>query len=240
VEETTGRALHIGAAVRPQGALHSGTIGCFARRDGVLHLVTCDHVIKSLPVPEAGPWRVFPPLGAGVDALAVFEGASLASAADARADLAAARVLGAVAAADLVRLPAPLPRTRRRLLRGLAPARAEREVLIWSASAGAYQGGRVAAARSAATWAHGKYGPRRFAAQFAVAIDAAFVPAVGDSGGPVLGADGRLVGFLAALACTVTERGVCLVHCVPAIPCLAQLDLQPLVAPVGGPKRRRK
>ena len=101
-------------------------------------------------------------------------------------------------------------------------------MLIWSARAATYQPGFIVRAKTRAAWSHGKYGPRQFEQQFGVAIDHSFVPEIGDSGGPVLTVDARLVGFLAALSCVVTEAGNCIAHCVPAIPCLRLLGLRAL------------
>ena len=118
-----GSVVKIGGKVRPEGSLSCGTIGCLTERDGVVHLVTCDHVIKTPATPEAGPWSLYAEFdGTEQKPIAEFRGLSLADSEMVIADLAAAAVLETVP---------PMPNLP---VLDLAPVRVGDEVDIWGAA----------------------------------------------------------------------------------------------------------
>src|SRR5512139_2382110 len=87
--------LASGDRIRPYVAIHYGTAGCFGRdKTGAVFLLTCDHVVKTLTVPETGPWKIYFPLDHSFrNKIALFEGKSLVKAQKAIADVAAVRTL---------------------------------------------------------------------------------------------------------------------------------------------------
>lgn len=217
----------IGRSVRPEGSLAYGTIGCLARKDGVPHIVTCDHVVNTLGAPEEGPVMLFPLFDSTPRApIGVFQGLSLASPPESVADLAAAPLVGRTPKEPSL-LPAPLGGGKARDLTGVVLPTEGAEVHLWGARTGGYHSGRIIAASSRERLPHPKYGPQVFELQVAIQIDPSFLPEVGDSGGPILSGAGELVGFLSGgpLACRVEESGRCIAFGVPAHEALERLGL---------------
>lgn len=222
----------VGGSVRPAGSLAFGTIGCLAMRKGVVHLVTCDHVIRRLGTPESGPLRLYPRFdGSPANPIAEFRGLTLTSREAPVADLAAAPLLGPPPA-EPSRLPPASPRAEAREMTDTAPVAEGQRVRIWGARTAAYHTGRIVAERSRERLPHPRYGSLLFEMQFAMQIDPTFLPEVGDSGGPVLTEGGRLVGFLSGgpLTCRVTEAGECIAYGVPAREALGRMRLEAIVS----------
>lgn len=227
----TSEPVAIGRPVRPEGSLAFGTIGCLARKDGVVHIVTCDHVLNLLGTPEGGPVPLHGEMGpAGNGPLAIFRGLSLVSISRSVADLAAAPIVNPPPP-DLGLLPEPLPGTGRERLAGVTPPAEGMKVWTWGARSRGYHEGRIAAALSGEILPHPKYGPRRFELQMAVQVDPEFIPEVGDSGGPILAASGHLVGFLAGgpQFCRIEAPDRCVAYGVPGASALERLGLEAIV-----------
>lgn len=223
--------VSIGSPVRPEGALAFGTIGSLATRDGTHYLVTCDHVIRRLGTPEGGPLKLYPRFeGTPTPPIAEFRGLTLTSADSPVADLAAAALLVPIPEVPS-RLPGPSPGEVGGRVEGVAAVEEGTPVRIWGARSGVYHSGRVFSERTRERLPHPRYGSLRFDLQFAVRIDPSFLPEVGDSGGPILTDDDRLVGFLSGgpLSCTVTGTGDCIAYGVPAREALDRLGLWAIV-----------
>lgn len=224
-------SIGIGRPIRPDGALAFGTTGCLARKGGVVHVVTCDHVINTLGAPEGGPVTLFPKFGSSPQSpIAEFRGLSLVTASSSVADLAAAP-LALPEPPEPSLLPEPLPGTGMRHVTGLIPPHEGMEVSIWGARTEGYHRGSIFAAASEEVLPHPKYGARRFDLQMAIRIDPAFIPEVGDSGGPILTGTGRLVGFLAGgpQSCRIEAPDLCIAFGIPAAEALQRLGLAAIV-----------
>lgn len=221
-------SLHVGDRIRPWGGVSFGSLGFFCRDDaGTIFVATCDHVVKTLSTPEAGPLKLYFPLGASYRRkVAVYEGRSLALAGWPMADFSIARALLDVTAPTA--LPAPLPETGIASFTGMARPVAGDRVLLWGARTGSYHSGEVVQASSGHSWPHGKYGVVRYERQFSVRVSGAYTPELGDSGGYVVTPAGELVGLLAALSGVVSEAGDPVVHCVPVQECCEFLGVRPL------------
>lgn len=208
--------VKMGGKVRPEGSLSCGTIGCLAERDGVVHLVTCDHVVKTPATPEAGPWNLYAEFdGTDQKPIAEYRGLSLADPEMVIADLAAAAVLGTVP-------PGPnLP------VIDLAPVRIGEEVDVWGGASLQPIHGTIVKETSDAILPHPRYGDVPFQFQFAIRVDPRRLPRLGDSGGPVIRDGKHLVGFLMAGPSYCKRRGSeCLAFGVPAGEALEALGLR--------------
>jgi hypothetical protein len=208
--------VKMGGKVRPEGSLSCGTIGCLAGRDGAVHLVTCDHVLKTPATPEAGPWNLYPEFdGTDPKPIAEYRGLSLADSEMVIADLAAAAVLVTVP-------PSPnLP------VLGLAPVRAGDEVDIWGAASLRPIHARIVKEASDAILPHPRYGDVPFQLQFALHVDPRRFPRQGDSGGPIIREGKHLVGFLMAGPSYCRRKGSeCTAFGVPAGEALEALGLR--------------
>jgi hypothetical protein len=208
--------VKMGGKVRPEGSLSCGTIGCLAERDGVVHLVTCDHVVKTPATPEAGPWSLYPEFdGTEQKPIAEYRGLSLADPEMVIADLAAAAVL------------VPSPPAPNLPVLDIAPVRVGDEVDIWGAASLRPIHGRVVKEASGAILPHPRYGDVPFQFQFAMEIDPRRLPRQGDSGGPVIRDGKQLVGFLMAGPSYCKRTGsACMAFGVPAGKALEALGLR--------------
>lgn len=218
----------VGQPVRPGGSLTFGTIGCLAEKDGEAHLVTCDHVIRTLGSPETGPLLLYPPFdGTASEPMAEFRGLSLSSPEEPVADMAAATLL-VPPPTDPGLLP---PGSEDAAIGGLVAPEEGMEVRIWGARTRAYHRGRIASIRSERPLPHPRYGLLEFELQFSIEIDSAFLPEVGDSGGPIIAPGGRLVGILTSgpHSCTVMENHRCIAYGVPALEGLKRLGLEAML-----------
>jgi hypothetical protein len=207
--------IKMGGKVRPEGSLSCGTIGCLAEQDGAVHLVTCDHVIKTPATPEAGPWSLYAEFdGTHQKPIAEYRGLSLADSEMVIADLAAAAVLETIH-------PGPnLP------VRDLAPVRVGDEVDIWGAATLQPIHGTIVKEASDAILPHPLYGDLPFQFQFAIRVDPRRLPRQGDSGGPVIRDGKHLVGFLMAGPSYCKRTGSeCMAFGVPAGEALEALGL---------------
>lgn len=215
----------MGSKVRPDQAGNYGTLGCFAfdnsRR---LHLLTCDHVLKYAIVPEDGPWDIYFPFDDEYqEKIALFEGISLVTLNDRRADIAAARVMAEVADPSL--LPEKLPDSRLDRFAGLADPNAGDEVFIWGARTGQYHPGIVLEKDKSYSWPHEKYGTIAYEYQFSVSVERGVAPEVGDSGGYVITRSAMIVGLLASISNIDGGPGGSIAHCVPLGISLRDLNL---------------
>lgn len=221
--------LGIGNRVRPYGAINFGTAGCFGKdKNGQVFLITCDHVIKTLAVPEEGPWKIYFPFNHPFkEKIAVFEGRSLITKEKTLADISAVRTLLDVPHPSF--LPQPTPVVGITRIMGITEPAPGVEVLLWGARTEAYHSGVILSSTNKYAWPHGKYGTVTYDQQFSVSIKPDFIPEVGDSGGYVITTSGELVGLLAALSGVVTDAGSTIIHCVPLKNCLQLLNLQILL-----------
>jgi hypothetical protein len=224
-----GVELGIGSRVRPYGIINFGTAGCFGKDErGQVFLITCDHVIKTLAVPEEGPWKIYFPFNHPFkEKIAVFEGKSLITKRETIGDITALRTLVDVPRPSL--LPQPVPVNGITRVIGFTEPLPGIEVLLWGARTEGYHPGVILSSSKKYAWPHGKYGTVTYDLQFSVSIIPDFIPEVGDSGGYVITTRGELVGLLAALSGVVTDAGNTIIHCVPLKNSFQLLNLQILL-----------
>ena len=211
--------LQIGTRIRPEGGILTGTLGCLAvNASGDTCLITCDHVLKTIYTPAAGPWNIHLHLNARHDRpVAIYRGNSLAE--DHIADLATAVCLPPVE--NHTKLPAPLPGSHVDRITGITEPAPGMNVYMWGAISNTYISGTVLTHDSNDSWPHPQLGNIQWKLQFPVSVGQS--PLTGDSGGPVLSHDGKLAGFICGRR---TEHPAdTTIYCVPASPCLPMLGV---------------